>query len=95
MDIQANPPLVDVLKWVAIAFAAGFIGYFGRYLGKIIIARLHKRENEGPPMAQPAKESASELNREIEKDKLKLEKKKMQLEKKKLKELEKQEGKRD
>lgn len=112
MDIQPNPPLVHVLKWVAIAFAAGFVGYFGRYLGKIIIARLHKkegqalpikpiiakpheRESEAPPTAQPAQATKSELNREIEKDKLKLDKKKMKLEKKKLKGLEKQEGKRD
>jgi hypothetical protein len=87
--------ILDVLKWVGIVFAAGFIGYFGRYLGKIIIARLHKRESEGLPLAQPAKETTSELNHEIEKDKLKLEKKKMKLEKKKQKELENQEGKRD
>ena len=40
MDIQ---PL-DILKWVGIALAAGFIGYFGRYLAMLIIDRVHKKK---------------------------------------------------
>jgi hypothetical protein len=40
MDIQ---PL-DILKWIGIALAAGFIGYFGRYLAMMIIAKMHKNE---------------------------------------------------
>ena len=39
MDIQ---PL-EVLKWVGVVLAAGFIGYFGRYLAMLIIEKIHKR----------------------------------------------------
>lgn len=40
MDIQSNQ-LNNIYKWVGIAFAGGFVGYFGRHLSKVIIAKLH------------------------------------------------------
>ncbi len=40
MDIQSDQ-LNNILKWVGIAFAGGFVGYFGRHLSKVIIAKLH------------------------------------------------------
>jgi len=33
---------IEALKWIALAFAAGFVGYFGKYLGGRIISRIHK-----------------------------------------------------
>ena len=39
MEIQ---PL-EILKWIGIVLAAGFVGYFGRYLAMIIINRLHRK----------------------------------------------------
>jgi hypothetical protein len=42
MDIQ---PL-EILKWIGIVLAAGFVGYFGRYLAMVIINRLHKKSLE-------------------------------------------------
>ncbi|AEA47291.1 hypothetical protein [Archaeoglobus veneficus] len=61
----------DILKWTAAVFAAGFIGYFGKYLSKLIIARLHRRRAE--------KEFAERIGKyeyKLEKERLKLEKKK-------------------
>ena len=40
MDIK---PL-EILKWIGIVLAAGFIGYFGRYLAMLIIEKVHKKE---------------------------------------------------
>lgn len=34
--------IVSILKWVALVFAAGLIGYFGKHVGKTIIARFSK-----------------------------------------------------
>ena len=73
MDIQP----IDILKWIGIVLAAGFIGYFGRYLAKMLLAKL--RKNETPPdaprepvvIARP-----DEANLKLEKKRLKLEKKK-------------------
>ena len=31
---------LEVLKWIGIALAAGFVGYFGRYPAKILINRI-------------------------------------------------------
>ena len=33
---------IKTLTWIALAFAAGFVGYFGKYLGGRIISRFHK-----------------------------------------------------
>jgi hypothetical protein len=42
----------EALKWALIVFAAGFIGFFGKYLGKIILTLFHKgNEPDGKPEA--------------------------------------------
>lgn len=33
---------VEAIKWASVVFAAGFIGFFGKFLGKIVMARLHR-----------------------------------------------------
>ena len=68
--------LMDVLTWVAVVFAAGFIGYFGRYLGKLIIEKIHKGKAEEAPMTQSTESRADEEDYKLEKTRLKLEKKK-------------------
>jgi len=35
---------LEALKWIALVFVAGFVGYFGKYLGIKIIARFQKDE---------------------------------------------------
>ena len=73
MEIQ---PL-EILKWVGIVLAAGFISYFGRYLAMLIIERIHKKKLQKTAIAEPSQETRLEENR------LKLEKKKGKLEAKK------------
>ena len=75
MDIQ---PL-EILKWIGIVLAAGFIGYFGRYLAMLIIERMHKRK------PQPTEEIPTGQGNRVEESKLKLEKKRAKLEAKKAK----------
>jgi len=68
MDIE---PL-EILKWIGIVLAAGFIGYFGRYLAMFLIERLRRRK-PGEPKSAPAPETGEAR---IEESRLKLEKKK-------------------
>jgi hypothetical protein len=68
---------MEVLKWAAIVFAAGFIGYFGKYLGRLVVERLHKRKREETPAPPPTGKGTSDYDRKIEKKRLKLEKKRV------------------
>ncbi len=81
MENQTDQLLI-VLKWVGIAFAAGFVGYFGRHLSKAIIARLHRRKGELPTEKASATKTAEQQTAILEKEKLKLEKKRLKLEQK-------------
>ena len=81
MDIQ---PL-DVLKWIGVVFAAGFIGYFGRYLSMLIIERIHRRKSQQVPSAEPAREMPVGQDTTPEEAQLKLEKKRAKIEAKKAK----------
>jgi hypothetical protein len=77
----------NALVWGFLAFAAGFIGFFGRYLGKAVISRLHRGKGPGgkgastpspvipePPARAPAFPDEKLLKKE-EKVRLKTEKK--------------------
>ena len=70
MEIQ---PL-EILKWVGIVLAAGFVGYFGRYLAMLIIEKLHRRREPAPP---PEPEKTGVAESQIEESRLKLEKKRL------------------
>ena len=76
--------LADILIWIGIVLAAGFIGYFGRYLAMLILERVHKRKAQPTPPAEPTPEVASQVS-SIEASRLKLEKKKAKQEVKKAK----------
>jgi hypothetical protein len=67
---------MGILKWVAVVFAAGFIGYFGKYLSKLLIERFHRRKAERISTPQPIEAKTNEYDYKSEKKKLKLEKKK-------------------
>lgn len=75
---------VEALKWIAVIFVAGFIGYFGKYLSKIILAKVHKKGPEGKSESSPSKpiKTKEEMDYELEKKRLKLEKKRIKAEKK-------------
>lgn len=77
--------LLEILKWVGIVLAAGFIGYFGRYLAMLIIERIRKKKAQQTPAAEPAKEIPASQITSPETIRLQLEEKKAKLEKKKAK----------
>ena len=81
MDIQ---PL-EILKWIGIVLAAGFIGYFGRYLAMLIIERMRKRKSQPTPAAESPEEVSAGQGARIEESKLKLEKKRAKAQAKRVK----------
>jgi hypothetical protein len=81
MDIQ---PL-DILKWAGIGLAAGFIGYFGRYLAVLVLERIHKRQTQQTPIAEVTRETATAQEILLEESRLKLEKKRAKQEAKRAK----------
>jgi hypothetical protein len=83
MEIQTGSQFVEILKWVGIVFAAGFIGYFGRYLSMMIIERIQKKKESKPGSPPEEKQTITTIESDTaEKDRLKLEKKRLKLEKK-------------
>ncbi|MDO9574024.1 MAG: hypothetical protein Q7I94_03430 [Candidatus Contubernalis sp.] len=56
LDFSGGP--LNILKWIGIVLAAGFIGYFGRYLSMLIIERLHRKKPE-PLGVAPGKSPSS------------------------------------
>jgi hypothetical protein len=63
--------LFEILKWVGLVFLAGFIGYFGKHLGRIIISRFGKKNGQQTAHS-PSKE---EGDFKLEKKRLKQEQK--------------------
>ena len=74
---------LEVLKWVGIALAAGFVGYFGRFLAMMIIEKI--RREKSPPVSQPAGEISVQPESQVEETRAKIEKKKAKAEAKKAK----------
>lgn len=50
MDI--NP--LEILKWIGIVLAAGFVGYFGRYLAMFFIDKMRRNRPDTSAPAAPA-----------------------------------------
>ena len=91
MDFPSDNTAVQILTWVGIVFAAGFIGYFGRYLSMLIIDKVHKKRAQESPaaksieIAQPPPQTPESARREIEEQRAKVEKKKAKAEAKRIK----------
>ncbi|MFC1874034.1 hypothetical protein ACFLYX_01895 [Chloroflexota bacterium] len=92
MDLQFSLEPLQILKWIGLVLAAGFIGYFGRHLSMLTIERLRRKKAETPavrPEAASAPDvtgaSTPSANSGADKDKLKLEKKRAKLEEKRAK----------
>lgn len=78
-----DPELIQqILFWAAVIFVAGFIGYFGKYLSKVILGKIHKKGPHGPKGKEVQSLSKEDYKYKIEKQKLKLEKKRMKAEEK-------------
>ncbi len=73
---------VEAAKWILVIFIAGFIGYFGKYLSKLVIARLHKKKPAEKPVEEKPQKSKDEIDYDLEKKRLKLEKKRIKAQKK-------------
>ena len=84
MDFQSDNLALEILKWVGIVFAAGFVGYFGRYLAMLIIDRTRQRRAQ-QIAAEPVKEIPASKYTRLEESRLKLEKKKAKAEAKRAK----------
>lgn len=72
---------IEVLKWIGLVLAAGFVGYFGRYLAKWIIERMRGDKTSVAPSTDPPPDPEVRL----EETKAKLEKKRVKTEAKKAK----------
>jgi len=83
-------PSLEILKWVGIVLAAGFIGYFGRYVAMLIIEKMRRKKAEQTPTA--TKDSASGHDDPRAEAELKLEKKRAKAESKRLKKQDKEAG---
>jgi len=77
--------VIEVLKWIGIVLAAGFVGYFGRYLAMQIIDRMQKRKAQTHPTPEPAGETPVPTEVQIEQTRMKVEKKKAKAEAKRAK----------
>ena len=75
---------LEILKWVGIVLAAGFIGYFGRYVAMMIIERVHKKKSQETSVTAPPV-TPETVQLEAEKQRAKIEKKKVKAEAKRLK----------
>ena len=76
MEIQ---PL-EILKWIGIVLAAGFIGYFGRYLAMLIIERIHNKKSPQARSKEASEKILNRLNKKVAESQLKFEKKKAKIE---------------
>jgi len=77
--------LLSILKWVLIVFAAGFVGYFGRHLSKIIIGLFSKESKSKTKREMKDEDYEEKLEKKKSKNKYKLEKKRLKNEQKKAK----------
>jgi len=51
---------LEILKWVALVFLAGFIGFFGKYLGRVVISIFEKKHDDSPFPGQAARPDAAD-----------------------------------
>lgn len=89
--------ILEIIKWIVIVFIAGFIGYFGKHLSKIIIAFFHRekekgkeKEKEEDPYSKGTPEDTTafkdsyenKYERKLAKERYKLEKERLERERK-------------
>jgi len=66
----------DILKWILIVLAAGFVGQFGKSFSKYLIKkRIAKKQENSIPLTDKEKEIEAKLNKKKIKAELKAAKK--------------------
>ncbi|MFC1900461.1 hypothetical protein ACFLYN_02595 [Chloroflexota bacterium] len=73
----------EILKWVGLVLAAGFVGYFGRYLAMWIIDKMRRKKIPSTTPSAPEPPASPEV--QLEETRNKLEKKRSKTEAKKAK----------
>ena len=76
---------LEILKWVGLVLAAGFIGYFGRYIAMLIIGKTRQKELHPPSTPEPPVKTSPGPEIQLEETRLRLEKKKAKAEAKRAK----------
>lgn len=73
----------EAMKWVLLVFAAGFIGFFGKHLGKMVISAFQKKHPDGQesknfhePASVQEKDRGAKLAKKVLKSRIKEQKKK-------------------
>lgn len=51
----------EILKWVGLVFLAGFIGFFGKYLGRVVLS-LMQRKSPHVPAASSMEQAVKRQN---------------------------------
>ena len=73
-----NNAFLEVLKWVGLVLAAGFVGYFGRYLAMQLIEKTRRKEQKSSAPVNPVNsQPTDEALYKAEKKKAKAEMKKV------------------
>ena len=85
MDFQSDNLFIQILIWLGVVLAAGFIGYFGRYLAMLIIERMRRKRAQSTPATDAAQETPARQEITPELAQLEVEKQKAKAEKKKAK----------
>ena len=76
---------LDILLWIGLALAAGFIGYFGRYPAKILLDKILKKQPSQDDDTGPPRDLPTTPEERVARSQLKVEKKKAKQEAKKAK----------
>jgi len=50
-----------VAKWASLVFLAGFIGFFGKALARVILSLFQKKKAEDHPLAEPPSSVSSSV----------------------------------
>jgi len=77
--------LWQVVKWVLVVLAAGFVGQFGRHLAKLVLERRRERREAASTAAPDPELARIELEKKRIKEQAKLEKKRAKAEVKRAK----------
>jgi hypothetical protein len=80
-----NYLLFEVLKWIGVVFAAGFIGYFGRYIAILLIDRIKKKPDSSKTTLHAQTDDSHASENSSKKEYLKSDKKQAKLESKRTK----------
>ena len=66
---------IEVIKWIGIVVAAGFVGYFGRYLAMLIIDKIHAKQSGQSSAKEQFQCSSINPESKLEERRLKIDKK--------------------